>query len=92
MIPFNPRPPVAAFWNPNSGAWMPRARRVAPPKRWLRYPLTILLASAIWFGAGHLTPWGEATGPITRLGPCHKGAAIVALPLFAATEGERDDQ
>ena len=91
MTPLQPRPPAAGFWTPNSGAWMPRHRRVTAPKRWLRYPLTILLASAIWFGGGSLIPWGEATAPITRLGPCHKAAALLALPLFAATEGERDD-
>jgi len=92
MIPFNPRPPVTAYWNPTTGAWMPTHRRVAPPKRWLRIPLIILLASAICFGASHLAPWGEATAPIGWLGPCHVRAAVVAMPLFAdAGEGERDD-
>lgn len=90
MIPFNPRPPCAAYWRSNTGHWMPTHRRVTAPRRWLRYPLaTILLASALWF-AGPLA-WGEATPAIGWLGPCHARDAMVALPVFAATEGERDD-
>lgn len=91
MIRLQPRPPAAGFWHPTRGAWMPTHRRVAPPKRWLRYPLaTIFLASGIWF-AGPLA-WGEATPTIGQLGPCHVRATALAMPLFAdAGEGESDD-
>lgn len=36
------------YWDPNSGPWMPKGKRVEPPRRWLRYlALIILLTSGI---------------------------------------------
>lgn len=92
MIPLHPRPRTAGFWNPNSGHWMPTHRRVTPPRRWLRYPLAIILLASAICSARPLA-WGEATEPTTWHGPCHKGASIVALPLFTAVgEGDGNDR
>lgn len=63
------------YWRPDIGPWMPVHKRVAPPRRWLRYvALIIFLGSGTWSVAPHLTAWGEATPVIARLGPHHSSA------------------